>query len=316
MRKFLTHLVPILFILIGIGLLSYPWISEYIYQNRVDSELKTYMATTADTEDEEKERMLEEAREYNDELTTAQVQITDPFNADILTSDEQDYYHILSLNDDGLMGYVEITKISVYLPIYHGTTSTTLESGVGHLEQTSLPIGGESTHCVLSAHTGLNSSKMFTDLVDMEEGDLFFLHVLDDIYAYRVITIQVVDPSDTSSLVIQNGRDLCTLVTCTPYGVNSHRLLVTGERTEYTEEVYDEALDETTSTESQWMQAYRQAIIMGIVLVCILVLFAIMASKMMNKNKVEEGKPMNSIFDYLDESPPEPIDYKQKSKKK
>jgi sortase A len=231
MRKFLTHLIPILFILVGIGLLAYPWISEYVYQNRVDSELKTYLATAADTEDEEKEKMLEEAREYNDELTTAQVQITDPFNADILTSDEQDYYNILSLNDDGLMGYVEIPKISVYLPIYHGTTSTTLESGVGHLEQTSLPIGGESTHCVLSAHTGLNSSKMFTDLVDMEEGDLFFLHVLDDTYAYRVVTISVVDPSDTSGLVIQNGRDLCTLVTCTPYGVNSHRLLVTGERT-------------------------------------------------------------------------------------
>ena len=268
MKVTVKKFVPILFIMIGFVLLAYPWISEYLFENRTDSILHTYESAANDTEDEEKQAMLEEAKQYNRQLSQAQVTLTDPFTREETGGGEFDYYSVLALDDSGLMAAIEIPKIAVNLPVYHGTAAKVLESGIGHLEGSSIPIGGESSHAVLSGHTGLNSAKLFTDLTELAEGDLFFIHVLGDTYAYKVSEIRVVLPEDTSKLLVQDGKDLVTLVTCTPYGVNSHRLLVTGSRTEYIEEVYEETVRQgSTGTESLWMRSYKKAVLIGLAVV-------------------------------------------------
>lgn len=264
----LKKLIPIIFILVGFGLLAYPWISEYLFENRTDSVINTYEVAANDTDNQEKQIMLEEAGRYNKQLSQAQVTLTDPFTEEESSDGEFDYDSVLALDDSGLMATIEIPKIAVNLPVYHGTSTEVLESGIGHLEGSSFPIGGESTHTVLSGHTGLNSAKLFTDLTELEKGDLFFLHVLGDTYTYQVSGIYIVLPEDTSKLMVQEGKDLVTLVTCTPYGVNSHRLLVTGTRMEYTEEIYEETVQKgSTGSESLWMQSYKRAIFIGLAMV-------------------------------------------------
>ena len=161
------------------------------------------------------------------------------------------------------MGFIKIPCIDVSLPIYHGTSAEILELGAGHLQGTSLPIGGESTHSVITGHTGLSSAKLFTDLTELEEGDMFFLHVMGEKLAYKVGQISVILPEEMDKLTIENGKDYCTLVTCTPYGVNTHRLLVRGERTEYTEDKEEEAGTEVKKTQSKWMEEYTKSIIIS-----------------------------------------------------
>lgn len=261
-------IASVLCILAGACLLLYPWVSEYLYKNRADSVINVHRSQVEEMDNSKKQEMLEQAYLYNEQVSQSQVRLTDPFTADTDLGDGMDYYSVLAVDDTGYIGSVEIPCISVDLPIYHGTSADVLERGVGHLEGSSLPVGGEGTHAVLSGHTGLNSKKLFTDLVDMEEGDLFFIHILDDTLAYEVTEISVVEPADTSSLTIRPDEDLVTLVTCTPYGVNSHRLLVTGTRTEYTEQIYEDALDtDTGTTQSMWMRSYKQAVLIGLVLV-------------------------------------------------
>lgn len=268
MRKFFKNvkrkIIPALIILAGGVLVAYPWISEYVYQHNVGSLVEVYQDDTASLTEAEKAQVLADAVAYNEALLESNIVLTDPFSLEDAAGTEYSYESTLNYNGNGIMAFIDIPEIDVYLPIYHGTSDTVLEKGVGHLENTSLPVGGESTHCVLSGHTGLNSARLFTDLTALEEGDLFFIDVLDETLAYEVVEIQVVEPDDVSSLSIQEGRDLVTLVTCTPYGINSHRLLVTGERTEYSEEAYD-SIEKSSST--QWMQAYRNAILAGIAIV-------------------------------------------------
>ena len=289
--KRLKRIVPALCVAAGICLLLYPWVSEYLYENRADSVINTYEAQMEETNIAGRQEMLDEAYIYNTQISQAQVRLTDPFTADTDTDSGMDYFSVLSLDDTGYMGSIEIPCISVNLPIYHGTSAEVLEYGIGHLEGSSLPVGGEGTHAVLSGHTGLNSKKLFTDLVDMEPGDFFFLHVLDEALAYEVTEINVVEPSDTSKLVIQDGKDLVTLVTCTPYGVNSHRLLVTGERTEYTEQVYEDALDMAVGdTGSLWMKSYKRAILTGIAAVAAIAISTATVKKVRNnRNDRERG---------------------------
>ena len=165
------------------------------------------------------------------------------------------------MTDDGVMGFIKIPCIDVSLPIYHGTSEAVLEIGAGHLQGTSLPIGGESTHSVITGHTGLSSAKLFTDLTELEEGDMFFLNVMGEKLAYKIDQITKVLPEEISNLKIENGKDYCTLVTCTPYGVNTHRLLVRGERTDYVEATEDQSNFEVKKTKSQWqalVKALRQ----------------------------------------------------------
>ena len=283
--------IAILIVIGGMLLLLYPWFSNWIYDYKVDSSVQVFEKELDEVDAEEKSDILETARQYNKNLSESKIALTDPF---IETEDDEadiKYWTTLSLDENGMMGYVEIPKIDVCLPIFHGTSDDALKRGAGHLEGSSLPVGGNSTHAVISAHTGINSSKMFSDLTEMEKGDLFFIRVLGEKLAYRVCSVEIILPEDTQNLVIEDGRDLVSLITCTPYGTNTHRLVVTGERTEYSEDLENEASNQKSSDTSQWMQAYREALMIGIGIVCILavVLFIIRFSKRKIKGISEEG---------------------------
>ena len=208
---------------------------SYLYNEYLDACAAAEYQRMVDASDEQViDKALEDARKYNEAHTVNT--ITDPFDKDGKRSPEDpEYLRQLSVADDEAMAYVDIPRIGQRLPVYHGTSGEVLDKGIGHLSGTSLPVGGESTHCVLSGHRGLPTNKLFTDLDQVEKGDEFYIHVLGEVLAYKVDTIQVVKPAEVDSLAIQPGQDLCTLVTCTPYAVNTHRMLVTGHRVPYVE---------------------------------------------------------------------------------
>ncbi len=224
-------LVCILMILGGLGFLLYPPASDLWNRYRNSKLVGTYTQVVKNLPQDQSKAIWEKAREYNEKHTTNT--IVDAFKEEeeyVLTAP---YDQLLNPSGDNIMGTIEIPKIHVKLPIFHGVGEESLQRGAGHLEGTSLPIGGKSTHSVISAHRGLPSAILFTDLDQMAKGDLFYLHIMDEVFAYRVADIQTVLPHQSELLAIQPNRDLCTLLTCTPYGVNSHRLLVIGERTAY-----------------------------------------------------------------------------------
>ncbi len=266
----------VLLILVSLGIASYPFISNYLYEHQADNKITVYQDKIKNTTKEEQEEMLRQAREYNAGLSQSQVRLTDPF-AEEEQEESMSYDALLNPNGDGMMGFVEIPCIAVNLPIYHGTAVKTLETGIGHLEGSSLPVGGDSTHTVLTGHSGLNKAKLFTDLTEMQKGDLFFLHVAGENLAYEVSSINIVLPEEVNQLLVVPGEDLATLVTCTPYGVNTHRLLVTGKRTAYTKDLYDRAQKDKKNTESMWMRTYRKAMVIGLgIAVLIVIVFQVM----------------------------------------
>lgn len=218
--------ILILIFLVGLSLLLYPTISDYwnsLHQSRAITE---YAGQVANTDNDTYEALWVGAQAYNEALLGR----PDRFN---LTEEElEEYESCLSLPGTSVIGYIEIAKIGCYLPIYHGTDESVLQVGVGHLEGSSLPVGGESTHCVISGHRGLPSARLFSDLDQLEEGDTFVLYVLDEMLTYEVDQIRIVEPQEIGELAITEGKDYCTLVTCTPYGINTHRLLVRGHRIE------------------------------------------------------------------------------------
>lgn len=260
----------VLILLFSMILLTYPLISNYTFEHRADSLISTYEQQAEDMEDSAVSQLWKAADEYNQALMNNHVQLTDPFEAVEQEMNAGVYSEMLSVDDSNIMTYIEIPKISVYLPVYHGTDPKTLEMGVGHLEGSSLPVGGDCTHCILSGHTGLNRAKIFTDLSEVGAGDHFFLHTLGKTLAYEVDQILTVEPYDISNLQLEEGRDYVTLVTCTPYGVNSHRLLVRGARTEYEPETLKLETDlakDNPSNDSQWMREYKKALATGVALV-------------------------------------------------
>lgn len=221
-------------ILLGLGLLLYPFISNRISVGHYQKVIQTYDKKVSEETKDANNKLLMDAREYNRSLSFGEV--VDVFqNPEVKNSDR--YLSILNINDNGMMGYISIPKIDVRIPIYHGTTSDVLQKGVGHLEGSSFPVGGESTHAILSAHRGLPSSKLFTDLDQLKKGDIFYIYILNQVLAYQVDQVLVTEPSETDALRIVDGKDYITLVTCTPYAINTHRLLVRGERIEYNEQV-------------------------------------------------------------------------------
>lgn len=221
-------------ILLGLGLLLYPFISNRISVGHYQKVIQTYDKKVSEETKDANNKLLMDAREYNRSLSFGEV--VDVFqNPEVKNSDR--YLSILNINDNGMMGYISIPKIDVRIPIYHGTTSDVLQKGVGHLEGSSFPVGGESTHAILSAHRGLPSSKLFTDLDQLKKGDIFYIYILNQVLAYQVDQVLVTEPSETEALRIVDGKDYITLVTCTPYAINTHRLLVRGERIEYNEQV-------------------------------------------------------------------------------
>lgn len=253
-----------LFIGASIVMMFYPWISNFVNQHQADITVDNYKKKEKSLSEEQKEEMWKKAQMYNADLAKNQVELTDPFvESKSAIKSGLIYNNLLNIDKSGMMCYLEIPCINVNLPVFHGTAASTLERGIGHLEGSSLPVGGKSTHAVLTGHTGLNNAKLFTDLTEVKEGDLFFLHTLGKDLAYRVIEIEVVLPEETQDLLIRKGKDLVTLITCTPYGVNSHRLFVTGIRTKYTPEEKENAKDDR-SKDSQWMNAYKKAAIIGL----------------------------------------------------
>lgn len=230
MKKQLSTILLVLALLAGVSLLLYPSLSNYWNSMHATQAVNDYAKDVQELDYTEYDRMLRDAEHYNQSLLHRE--------SDYALTDEQDsqYASLLAIDDSGIMGYIEIPSIGVSLPIYHGTSDGVLQRAVGHLDWTSLPVGGASTHCVLSGHRGLPSAKLFTDLDQLAAGDTFVIRVLDEVLTYEVDQILIVEPADVSALSIEDGKDLCTLVTCTPYGVNSHRLLVRGHRVENAEE--------------------------------------------------------------------------------
>lgn len=230
-----------LLFLIGLSILLYPMVSDAWNRYRDSLLISNYSSSVSSDDNSEKiDSMWKAAQEYNEQIK--QESVPDAFSVRDGQTDST-YESLLNLNGDGLMGSIEIPKIKARLAIYHGLSKTVLEKGVGHVEGTSLPIGGKSTHAVLAAHRGLPNAKLFTDLDQMEKGDIFILHILGKHLAYKVDQIKTVLPDETSDLDIIEGEDHVTLITCTPYGVNTHRLLVRGVRTKYV--VEDTKNDET-----------------------------------------------------------------------
>ncbi len=257
----------------------YPVISNAISEMQYDGVIVNYQNTINGKEKEEFAKMLKEANAYNERLTTSS--IMDAFSdEEVQNSDE--YLKILNVDQDGTMGYISIPKIDVKIPIYHGTSAKVLQKGVGHLEGSSFPIGGESTHAILSAHRGLPSARLFTDLDQLVEGDMFYIYMLDQVLTYKVDQITVIDPSETEPLRLQDGQDYVTLVTCTPYAVNTHRLLVRGTRIVEEESVEKvETKKKTTKTD---LLLYL-GIGIGIIVFIITIIFTIKMKKKKHLNE-------------------------------
>ncbi|HDR7915403.1 TPA: class C sortase [Bacillus wiedmannii] len=217
--------------LFGLAIFLYPTISNWLATRAHYSEISSYDKKIKALQKKEVERREKEATEYNKQVQTSMKTFADPFSEE--KNHHQAYADALNLSD--VMGYIEISKINIKLPIYQGTSEEVLSRGVGHLDYSSLPVGGENTHTILTGHRGLPSAKLFTDLDKLSEGDLFYIHSLDKILAYKVDQIKVVLPHEMDDLKIVENKDYITLITCTPYGVNTNRLLVRGERVEFNE---------------------------------------------------------------------------------
>ena len=259
-KKIITFCAAVLF-LTALGLTLYPLISNYVNQ-KYASEIQTaYQELIQQTDESVLQEAKQRATAYNLAITPG---TADAYSEESLSSAAKNYDSQLDIAGNGIMGYVEIPKIQVNLPIYHGTDAEVLDRGVGHLLGSSLPVGGENTHTILSGHSGMASQKMFTDLEQLAQGDVFYLNVLGETLAYQVTEINTVLPYETDLLGIVPSEDLCTLVTCTPYGINTHRLLVRGSRIPYEEAavLYEEAAS-TEPAASTWEAKYLQGVLLG-----------------------------------------------------
>jgi sortase A len=240
---------------VALGLLLYPLVGELLSEKYHSDVETTYTAAIEDTDDAELTAQRQAAQQYNAMLANATISEGGASAPPLAYAGQ--------LTVGGIMCYVDIPKINVYLPVQHGTGADTLEKSVGHVAGTSLPVGGENTHAVLSAHSGMASSKLFSDIDQLEKGDIFYIHVLGDTLAYEVDSINTVLPTDTSLLQIEDGKDLVTLVTCTPFGINTHRLLVRGHRVPYTSAQEAAAAAEKPAA-SSWTQHYLTGLGIGL----------------------------------------------------
>ena len=267
-------ILAVVVFLMALGITFYPIISNHINAKYASEIQTTYELVLQEADNSELIDAKEKAIAYNESITPG-ASVDDAYSQEALINATRDYESLLNIAGDGIMGYVKIPKIDVQLPIYHGTDNDSLERGIGHLLDSSLPVGGDSTHTILTAHSGMASQKMFSDLPQLEVGDVFCLRILGETIAYQVDQINTVLPHDTTYLGIEHGEDLATLVTCTPFGINTHRLLVRGERIPYEEA---EVIVETTQeevVESTWEQHYLKGIIIGLAVVLVIVVIAV-----------------------------------------
>jgi sortase A len=224
MKKKLPTILLIIVFLIGLSLLLYPSVANWWNTRKIDKSIMDYSETVSDISNDYYEKLLRDAETYNEKLAS------DPNRFHPTEEMSEQYNECLNLNGTGMIGYVDIPSINEKIPIYHGTTDAVLDGAVGHMEGSSLPVGGLGTHCVISGHRGLPSARLFTDIDQLVEGDIFMINVLDETLTYEVDQILIVEPDETEALAIDPNQDYCTLVTCTPYGINTHRLLVRGHR--------------------------------------------------------------------------------------
>lgn len=283
MKKKVNKLFVIIIFLAGLSLLLYPLVANQWNNHRQKQLISNYESSIADQTAAgtiDYEAAMKQAKAYNDALLPSI--LPDSFAvADAQEEEDADYTNCLNLTGDGMMGIVEIPKIAIKLPIYHGTSEEVLQKAAGHLEGSSLPIGGESTHAVISAHRGLPSASLFTDLDQMEIGDHFLIHVLDETLCYEVDDISVVEPEETSKLAVEDGEDLVTLLTCTPYGVNTQRLLVRGHRVPYEEQA---VADEQTPLSGLSLHTnYLLWVIVGIIVTGVFILILFIREKKLRK---------------------------------
>jgi len=269
MKRKAINIIIIILALIGVMLLVYPYVSYRLSERDQTYVVQQYDDSLAKMTAQQMEEEWERARAYNESLVTSV--LYDPFASGQEDMDAE-YLSLLDIAENGVMCHIEIPKIKVGLPVFHGVSLSTLEKGVGHLEGSSLPVGGTGTHAVMTAHTGLNSAKLFTDLVEMKIGDEFYIYTLDQILAYRVDNILVVEPEDVGALSMVEGKDYVTLVTCTPYGINSHRLLVRGIRVDYTPEEIKQAIADTdTVLSNETIMLYAGIVLLILLIIAILI---------------------------------------------
>ncbi len=248
--------------LLALGITLYPFVSNYLAEKYQSTAMAAYSDAISRMDDTTLMREREAAQQFNRSIGV--ISMSGPDAISRLNAARDGYDDLLNVNNNGIMGYIRIPAIDVELPIYHGVENSTLEQGVGHLPGSSLPVGGESTHAVLAAHSGLASQRMFTDLEQLREGDRFYLSVLGETLAYEIDQMLVVEPDDAAALELQPGMDLVTLITCTPYAVNTHRLLVRGKRVPY-EPAQDEVVEAEAAPEpSTWRRQYVKGLALGV----------------------------------------------------
>ena len=282
-KRIIATILIILLFLAGLGIVLYPYVSEYVNAKHASRVVVNYDDTVKKITPEDFSQYFEVAEEYNERLR----QNPNPFSEDNRT---EGYETALNVDGSGMMGYLEIPKISVKLPFYHGTSGAVLNEAVGHLEGSSLPVGGEGTHVVLSAHRGLPSAKLFTDLPELGEGDIFILTVLDRKMTYQVDQILTVLPTELEALEVEDGQDYVTLMTCTPYGINTHRLLVRGHRIENLPEEEVKSIPvvqvERELTTQEKIQKYIPFAVMG---VAVLFLIALLIPSKKDEHRSKES---------------------------
>ena len=284
-KRIIATVLMILVFLAGLGIVLYPYISDYVNSKHASRVMVSYDDTVKDIAPEDFSKYFEVAEDYNERLR----QNPNPFSEESRT---EGYEEALNVDESGIMGYIEIPKISVKLPFYHGTSGAVLNEAVGHLEGSTLPIGGPSTHAVLSAHRGLPNAKLFTDIPELGEGDIFILNVLDRKMTYQVDQILTVLPTELDALKIEDGQDYVTLMTCTPYGINSHRLLVRGHRIENLPEEEIKSIPvvqvERELTTQEKIQKYIPFAVMGVAVLFLIAL--LMPSKKDKQSNKKSGE--------------------------
>ena len=272
--------------------MMYPFIITFLNTRKANSVISKYQKIVSSSS--ENDSLLKEARKYNESLTS--MKIVDTFSSGIQNTSEE-YMSLLNVNRDGVMGYIKIPKIKINIPVYHGTSTEVLNLGAGHVESSSLPIGGATTHSIISAHRGLPSSNLFSDLDQLQIGDMFYIYVLDKKLAYKVDQIKVIEPYEIGDLTIIEGKDLVTLVTCTPYAINTHRLLVRGTRVKYDESVLS-TIQHTTK-----LSVSNTYLLIGVIFSFLILLVVVLRIKIIQKKTtiVEKVPETIEILDLKDE---------------
>lgn len=282
MKKHISNSILAIIFIAGLSLLLYPSFSNWWNQSRSSKAIDSYNTMVSEMNDDETDKLWNEAEKYNKKL------FKNGQHMNLTKEEEKLYNSMLTVGTNPVIGYVEVDRLSINLPIYHGVSESVLTQGIGHLNWSSLPVGGKNTHCVLSGHRGLPSARLFTDISEMKEGDLFRVHVLGKTLVYEVDQIRTVLPKDTTELTIKKGKDYCTLVTCTPYGINTHRLLVRGHRVEDTDD--SRIVNEVIKVDPVYVASAMTIII----LLCIIGLLVNRSSTRKKKNKKNKNNANNA----------------------